>query len=320
MFYVCRVLKQILLKQYPLMYTSKYSIPLEIVSNEPNTRKSKSSIPASYPWSKAVIAILHFLWSCLVGVFYFLRSVYKLNPWIKDLPWVRISILLITAFILLGNGNHTPEPKEQVKNALLSWVFADDEPEASLVSHIPRKSKVKDVAAAEPIEKRVIAANELDPNDLSPAAPEKLKKQSVQGFIKRFSKTAKQEMKKYGIPASIKMGQAILESQSGNSRLATESLNFFGIKCKRKCASCTCRNYADDDPYDMFRVFDTAWESWRAHSELLCNPRYSKLPLYGKDYKKWAKGLKEAGYATDPTYDKKLISVIEKYNLTKLDR
>ena len=70
----------------------------------------------------------------------------------------------------------------------------------------------------------------------------------------------------------------------------------------------------------MFRVFESPWESWRAHSKLLCNPRYAKLPLYGKDYKKWAHGLKKAGYATDPSYAIKLINVIEKYNLTMLDQ
>jgi hypothetical protein len=144
--------------------------------------------------------------------------------------------------------------------------------------------------------------------------------EKARAYIKRFAKVAVQEMHEYKVPASIKMAQALIESHSGKSRLAKESNNHFGIKCRSKCKGCTCRNYSDDDAYDMFRVFDSAWESWREHSILLTSfDRYRKLQKYGKDYKKWASGLKRSGYATDKNYDKKLIRIIEKYKLYKLD-
>ena len=129
------------------------------------------------------------------------------------------------------------------------------------------------------------------------------------------------EMKTYGIPASITLAQGLIETNAGDSKLASESNNHFGIKCRSKCRGCTCRNYSDDDIYDMFRVFDTAWESFREHSKLLQIDRYKKLKKYGtKDYKSWATGLKKAGYATDKNYDVKLIQLIEELDLWQFDK
>ncbi len=156
--------------------------------------------------------------------------------------------------------------------------------------------------------------------DLAPASLAMLKDEKTEAFIKRYAPVAVAEMKKFGIPASIKMGQALIESRAGKSRLATQSNNHFGIKCKTKCLGCTCRNYADDGAYDMFRVFENPWESWREHSKLLQIERYQGLKKHQKDYRKWAKGLKKAGYATDKNYAQKLINVIEKYQLYQLDK
>lgn len=139
-------------------------------------------------------------------------------------------------------------------------------------------------------------------------------------YIQKYAPVALQEMQKYGIPASITLAQGLLESNAGESRLARESQNHFGIKCRRKCRGCTCRNYSDDDIYDMFRVFDSAWESYREHSILLQNGRYKHLQKYGMDYEKWAHGLKKAGYATDKRYAYKLIQIIEFLNLDRYDR
>ena len=139
-------------------------------------------------------------------------------------------------------------------------------------------------------------------------------------YIKKYAPVALQEMQKYGIPASITLAQGLLESNAGESRLARESQNHFGIKCRRKCRGCTCRNYSDDDIYDMFRVFDSAWESYREHSILLQNGRYKHLQKYGMDYEKWAHGLKKAGYATDKRYAYKLIQIIEFLDLDRYDR
>lgn len=140
-------------------------------------------------------------------------------------------------------------------------------------------------------------------------------------YVKRFAKVAILEQQKFGIPASITLAQGLLESNAGESRLSLESNNHFGIKCRSKCKGCTCRNYTDDSVYDMFRVFDSAWESYRAHSTLLIGDRYKHLmKLKQTDYKNWAYGLKKAGYATDSKYPEKLIAIIETLQLYRFDQ
>lgn len=147
-----------------------------------------------------------------------------------------------------------------------------------------------------------------------------LKNKSCHKYVERFARVAIGEMKKYGIPASVTLAQGLLESNAGSSKLSVQSENHFGIKCKPKCLGCTCRNYRDDDVYDMFRVFDTAWESYREHSVLLSNSRYKHLKKLGtKDYKNWSRGLKKAGYATDKQYAEKLIMIIEMLDLYQFD-
>jgi flagellum-specific peptidoglycan hydrolase FlgJ len=101
--------------------------------------------------------------------------------------------------------------------------------------------------------------------------------------------------------------------------MAVKDNNHFGIKCYSKCIGCRCANYADDDIYDMFRIFQTAWESYREHSKILLNDRYKSCFKY-KDYKHWAKELQRCGYATSKRYEKNLISIIETYKLYKLDK
>ncbi|MEM6318648.1 MAG: glucosaminidase domain-containing protein [Bacteroidota bacterium] len=152
-----------------------------------------------------------------------------------------------------------------------------------------------------------------------PASVVQEKKDKCNNYVKKYLKAALNEQKEYNILASITLAQGLLESNAGDSRLARESLNHFGIKCRRKCRGCTCRNYHDDDIYDMFRVFKNPTESYREHSILLNNSRYKKLQQYGNDYKKWAHGLKKAGYATDKRYAEKLIMIIEALNLDRYD-
>ncbi|MBI5917229.1 MAG: glucosaminidase domain-containing protein [Bacteroidetes bacterium] len=140
-------------------------------------------------------------------------------------------------------------------------------------------------------------------------------------YVERFAATAISESKQFGIPASITLAQGLIETDAGGSRLASESNNHFGIKCRSKCRHCTCRNYSDDDVFDMFRVFGTAWESYREHSKLLQIDRYRHLKKLGTtDYEGWARGLKKAGYATDKNYDKKLIKIIEALDLHQFDQ
>jgi len=148
----------------------------------------------------------------------------------------------------------------------------------------------------------------------------KEKVQVSKDYVKRYAATAIKEQEVFGIPASITLAQGLLESNAGDSRLSVESNNHFGIKCRTKCRGCTCRNYTDDDVYDMFRVFNSPWESFREHSKLLDSARYRHLKKLGSsDYKGWAYGLKRAGYATDKRYAEKLIQIIEFLDLHEYD-
>ena len=140
-------------------------------------------------------------------------------------------------------------------------------------------------------------------------------------YVSRYAKTAVGEMYRTGVPASITLAQGLLESGSGTSSLATGGNNHFGIKCHRNWKGKTQR--ADDDaPKECFRVYDSAEESFRDHSDFLrYSDRYKFLfELETTDYKSWAYGLKKAGYATDPSYPSKLIKYIEDLELWKYDR
>lgn len=134
-------------------------------------------------------------------------------------------------------------------------------------------------------------------------------------YIDEFKGVAIEEMNKYGIPASITLAQGIIESGSGNSNLAKYANNHFGIKCTSEWKG--KGYYKDDDKADdCFRVYKDARESYRDHSEFLKRKRYSALfELDKNDYKNWAIGLKQAGYATNPKYPDLLINTIEKYQL-----
>lgn len=139
-------------------------------------------------------------------------------------------------------------------------------------------------------------------------------------YIDEFKAVAIEEMNAYGIPASITLAQGILESGSGNSDLAKYANNHFGIKCTSDWKG---KNYFrdDDQKNDCFRVYKDARESFKDHSEFLKRKRYSPLfQLDKNDYKSWALGLKQAGYATNPKYPDLLINMIEKYQLYQYDQ
>jgi len=141
----------------------------------------------------------------------------------------------------------------------------------------------------------------------------------TESYIFQFSAIAMQEMKLYGIPASITLAQGILESANGQGNLTKRSNNHFGIKCNGWKGA---KVYHDDDKaQECFRKYTHAEYSYRDHSLFLFNrSRYRFLFDYRlTDYKAWAKGLKKAGYATDPKYPNKLIGLIERYELYKYD-
>lgn len=138
-------------------------------------------------------------------------------------------------------------------------------------------------------------------------------------YIGKYAEMAVKEMKRSGVPASITLSQGMLESGNGNSYLAKDGNNHFGIKCHKWEGE---KIYADDDAKgECFRKYKSVEESYKDHSEFLRqNSRYHFLfDLEITDYKGWAKGLKQAGYATSPTYADNLIRLIEKYELNDYD-
>jgi len=145
-------------------------------------------------------------------------------------------------------------------------------------------------------------------------------KETVILYIENYSLIAKEEMLQYGIPASITLAQGILESGAGRGELSAKSNNHFGIKCHKGWTG--GRVYHDDDKLqECFRKYKDPKYSFRDHSLFLTQrSRYNDLFKHKKDdYKSWAKGLKKAGYATDPKYPDKLIRIIETYELFVYD-
>ena len=145
--------------------------------------------------------------------------------------------------------------------------------------------------------------------------------QQFQQYFDQYKDMAIDQMRRYHIPASITLAQGVLESGAGRSELAVKGNNHFGIKCHTGWTGKTY--YMDDDEKDeCFRKYSNAEESFRDHSEFLCGrSRYAALfDLDITDYEGWAKGLKAAGYATNPKYAQLLIDRIELYDLAKYDK
>ena len=143
---------------------------------------------------------------------------------------------------------------------------------------------------------------------------------SPQEYINKYKDIAIREMFRTGVPASIKLAQGLLESESGNGELCKRSYNHFGIKCKSNWTGDSVF-HDDDEKGECFRKYNNAEESYRDHSNFLRgSDRYASLfQLSPTDYKGWAYGLKKAGYATNPKYPQILLYQIEKYNLHEFD-
>lgn len=140
--------------------------------------------------------------------------------------------------------------------------------------------------------------------------------QKVRAYIEKYRDWAIEEQQRVGIPASITLAQGVFETAAGESELAKNANNHFGIKCKKEWKGMTYA-YTDDAPNECFRKYNSAKESYVDHSDYLKNStRYAELWSHKPvDYKAWAKGLKKCGYATNPTYAQRLINVIENYDL-----
>ena len=142
----------------------------------------------------------------------------------------------------------------------------------------------------------------------------------IYAYIDQYKGIAQGNMQQYGIPASIILAQGILESGAGTGPLSASANNHFGIKCHKDWTGESVR-HDDDSEQECFRKYSDPAESYRDHALFLTGRnRYASLfELDKDDYKGWARGLKAAGYATDPKYPDKLIGLIERFGLDKQD-
>ena len=174
--------------------------------------------------------------------------------------------------------------------------------------------------------KPVVVTNSDDDNpDLYPMPEdsgrfERFHITDTEDYIKTFAEIAQYEMRAFGIPASITLAQGILESGSGHGELTLKTNNHFGIKCHTGWEG-EFDLHDDDAKGECFRKYNHPMYSFRDHSIFLSTrSRYAFLFNYRRDdYKKWAYGLRQAGYATDKKYPQKLIALIERYNLHQYD-
>jgi len=236
-------------------------------------------------------------------------------------------ILVITPFT--GNINNINKQSLDTARTLIDSIIADDvidisnigssgiNPKTrSLSSTINRQLQVNIIDSINNllnVDIEDIGQDDEEYEDLGPAP------KNAAEFINMWKTAAIANMNQYGIPASITLAQAGLESGWGTSRLARQGNNYFGIKCHGWSGE---KIYADDDhPNECFRKYKDASESFTDHSLFLKNNgRYASLfNLKSTDYEGWAKGLKAAGYATSDTYAGKLINIIKSYGLNKYD-
>ncbi len=146
-------------------------------------------------------------------------------------------------------------------------------------------------------------------------------KNTAEDYIRMYKDAAIENMKLKKIPASITLAQGMLESGNGNSELATKANNHFGIKCHTDWKGETYHKN-DDKPNECFRKYKSVLDSYKDHADFLSSrDRYKGLfELEITDYKGWARGLKAAGYATNPNYAEQLTNLIERYKLYEFDQ
>ncbi|MEL6655190.1 MAG: glucosaminidase domain-containing protein [Bacteroidota bacterium] len=228
----------------------------------------------------------------------------RFEDWIKR-RWIGLALLLLVGWLVTHKDisvNFSMQKGEggfitASTSSLFYDPFEDDEVQAQNVS--------------------MSSDDRMD--DLTPEQREKRRRQMA--YVREYHDLAEQEMERHGIPVSITLAQGLLESNIGQSRLALENNNHFGIKCfSKSCKKGHCTNFNDDHHKDFFRKFISVEESYEAHSKVLEKDRYRSLfRLKSNDYKGWARGLRKAGYATDPRYADKLIRIIEDLELYQYD-
>jgi flagellum-specific peptidoglycan hydrolase FlgJ len=192
------------------------------------------------------------------------------------------------------------------------------------VSPVTKKAAAKSVkktADAKPMgKKKAIAEQDNEENEIIESTSRTVVSNDiVANYIAQYKNIAMSNMKMYGIPASIILAQGILESGAGKGDLANRANNHFGIKCHDWTGESV--RHDDDASQECFRKYSDPSESFKDHALFLTGRgRYSRLfSLAKNDYEAWAKGLRSAGYATDPRYPQKLISYIQRYDLWQFD-
>jgi len=285
------------------------------------------------------------------------QSLFKANAILKD-NWFKILLVLVAAFIIARkdlnfqfalNSANAANLTETVKTSafIAGSTIKETQPSQEDLGEVVMVTKTEE---EQPKAKKVVLQEKPKPTKKTKKADDNKaqsfsnlgfvlnptyakrhkidpaivaeKRRILDSYLKRYGDIAVQEMNRYGIPASITLAQGLLESNAGDSRLAVDANNHFGIKCfSRSCTKGHCKNYTDDTHKDFFRVYKNVWESYRAHSLFLQRDRYKHLlKLKKTDYEAWAHGLKKAGYATDKRYAYKLINIIKALDLDKYDK
>lgn len=224
--------------------------------------------------------------------------------------------LLITAILLVscGSGKSTASRSKSSHRKPSTSVAAKKS---------TYKKPVKKTVAAKPTSSRSTTSSSKDVEStevLQATTRVKVTTDIVLKYISDYKDTAKNNMAQYGIPSSIILAQGILESGAGTGSLSAMANNHFGIKCHTGWTGESVR-HDDDSEQECFRKYSKPSESYIDHSLFLTTrSRYASLfKLEKSDYKSWARGLRAAGYATDPKYPEKLIGLIERYQLDRYD-
>lgn len=212
------------------------------------------------------------------------------------------------------------EPVWQEERIRVPGAYAKDSiPAIQQASIVPLADKVK-------VEGSIKVAPIVKPakkvvNENAPITPIATAAFDAKGYINKYKNMAIKSMNKYGVPASIILAQGLIEGRAGTSSLAVNNNNHFGIKCfSTKCKKGHCTNAADDTHKDFFRKYASVQQCFNDHGQKLSTGRYAYLKKFGRDYRRWAFGLKAVGYATDRTYAEKLIGVIQRYDLDRYDK
>ena len=229
----------------------------------------------------------------------------------------KLSLVVLMVFVASCTANHAvvrttkPDPRK-----------SDTQVVERIIKPIYRPATVKNPVAVTNMDSpSIVVTNQPNTTEILQATTRvKVTTQMVLSYIEKYKEVAKESMINSGIPASITLGQALLESGAGTGPLSAQANNHFGIKCHKEWTGASIR-YTDDEENECFRKYEDPSQSYKDHSYFLTSrPRYAELFEFQKDdYKSWAYGLKAAGYATDSKYPDKLIALIEKYQLNKFD-